>query len=630
MVKRGILSTLLMAAAISFCFVNIATAEGAEISIDVSSASLQLTVPGSANIVLNPGASSAFGTSEIGFSVATNNPTGYVVTISVPQTEMLHSTVAAANIPTLDSVTTEANFPLNKWGYKTTGDYNPVKLTNTDTAWEYDGPTNSQSHSLTLAAKVDNATVAGTYTNTLTFTAVVNPNAPKDTIVFNGNGADSGAMSSQLAYQGEPTVLNENTFVKANYLFNGWNTAANGNGVGYGDKDTYTAPQTGTAGTITLYAQWIEDTGQGAGYAGRSLQAAFEQAYVYNQGNYWDSSRNTYKKGLYVPHKDPNTGEYDGTYFEATVESDYYGIPARDLRFAMQDISLLVDGQNVCERTTAIGTEAYVLDLRDFKSYWIVKLKDGKCWMSQNLDYDIPVSGMTSDDSDLNVSGTAGYTNGYSVDGNGKITYMPIRGTGSIESYVKSTTSPYSSDLGDIYQICTSSSCPDSFSTTPGGLYGTHGHLGNVYNWTASAASNESSGLVTSSSSVMGIAENSICPKGWRLPVFTGANNDDGVDEPGIIRTAYGWLNSNTIAFLREPLFIVRAGQVAQDVGTMWSDYKGHYNGQGNIGQYWGSTYRNYFDGDYSGGQWTLNSSANTTSGGVRRYFSGSIRCIAR
>ena len=72
MVKRG----LILGGVLALFGCASAYAEGANISIDVSNASIQLTVPSSANIILNPSTSSAFGDAEIQFSVASNNPTG--------------------------------------------------------------------------------------------------------------------------------------------------------------------------------------------------------------------------------------------------------------------------------------------------------------------------------------------------------------------------------------------------------------------------------------------------------------------------------------------------------------------------------------------------------------------------
>jgi uncharacterized repeat protein (TIGR02543 family) len=69
-------------------------------------------------------------------------------------------------------------------------------------------------------------------------------------VTFNGNSSTSGSMATQSA--GTATALNANTFVRTNYTFTGWNTAANGTGYAYSDSAVY-AFTTDT----TLYAQWV-------------------------------------------------------------------------------------------------------------------------------------------------------------------------------------------------------------------------------------------------------------------------------------------------------------------------------------------------------------------------------------
>ena len=72
---------------------------------------------------------------------------------------------------------------------------------------------------------------------------------PNHTVTFNSNGG-TGSMSPQIA--NIPTALTLNTFTRVDYLFNGWNSAANGSGTSYANGATYSF-----AADITLYAQWI-------------------------------------------------------------------------------------------------------------------------------------------------------------------------------------------------------------------------------------------------------------------------------------------------------------------------------------------------------------------------------------
>lgn len=73
--------------------------------------------------------------------------------------------------------------------------------------------------------------------------------AAEFTVTFNANGG-GGAMASQA--DDTPTALNANSFTPpAGTVFTGWNTAANGTGVGYAPGAIY--PFNANA---TLYAQW--------------------------------------------------------------------------------------------------------------------------------------------------------------------------------------------------------------------------------------------------------------------------------------------------------------------------------------------------------------------------------------
>ena len=73
-----------------------------------------------------------------------------------------------------------------------------------------------------------------------------------NTVTFNSNGG-SGAMNAQTA--NAPTALTSNAFLRINYSFKNWNTAADGSGTSYNDGASF--PFTST---VTLYAQWTVGT----------------------------------------------------------------------------------------------------------------------------------------------------------------------------------------------------------------------------------------------------------------------------------------------------------------------------------------------------------------------------------
>jgi len=83
------------------------------------------------------------------------------------------------------------------------------------------------------------------------------------TVTYDANGATRGNApedpNSPYSYQATVTVLGnvgDPPLEKTDYIFGGWNTAANGSGTTYQAGATFSMP----ANTVTLYAIWIPDT----------------------------------------------------------------------------------------------------------------------------------------------------------------------------------------------------------------------------------------------------------------------------------------------------------------------------------------------------------------------------------
>jgi uncharacterized repeat protein (TIGR02543 family) len=79
-------------------------------------------------------------------------------------------------------------------------------------------------------------------------------------LVYNaGTGGSGTAPASSgtyyTAFSVQPIVGNTGSFSNGAKVFGGWNTAANGSGTSYPAGSNYTLPG---AGTVTLYAQWID------------------------------------------------------------------------------------------------------------------------------------------------------------------------------------------------------------------------------------------------------------------------------------------------------------------------------------------------------------------------------------
>jgi uncharacterized repeat protein (TIGR02543 family) len=71
------------------------------------------------------------------------------------------------------------------------------------------------------------------------------------TVTFDSNNG-SGNTSTQSVQSGVPTQLVTNPYLNSGYVFQGWNTAANGTGTSYVNMANIN-----TAAAMTLYAQWL-------------------------------------------------------------------------------------------------------------------------------------------------------------------------------------------------------------------------------------------------------------------------------------------------------------------------------------------------------------------------------------
>ena len=75
-------------------------------------------------------------------------------------------------------------------------------------------------------------------------------NVPTHSIHFNSNGGE-GSMNDQNVPEFVPTALTSNTFTREGFMFDGWNTEANGEGTYYADGAMITITE-----DLELFAQW--------------------------------------------------------------------------------------------------------------------------------------------------------------------------------------------------------------------------------------------------------------------------------------------------------------------------------------------------------------------------------------
>ena len=337
---------------------------------------------------------------------------------------------------------------------------------------------------------------------------------------------------------------------------------------------------------------------------------------------------------------DPSTTTFDEAYAAANKSKD-----ATTGKYVMQDMTT-----SICNAVTtptqadnSDTQETLLVDNRDNKLYWVAKLKDGHCWMTQNLDLDLEsvptnVSALTHANTDL------GWT-----DNNPSTTWTPeqstILATNASSSWTNSWTnswsSPYSVDVGDWYWDGSgtswydgyngNNSCYDSttgdyicnylsdsgshrhFYQSPIGSSGMHGHVGNYYNWVA-ISGHEADSVYNYSN-----PPDSICPANWRLPIIYDLDATPyATGEFQELITLYGNNRDDDQDLTASPLYFVRGGAISS--GDSWLWYPGSY------GYYWsravngdGEAYTLYFD---SG---SVNPSQDTNAD-----MGLSARCLAR
>lgn len=316
----------------------------------------------------------------------------------------------------------------------------------------------------------------------------------------------------------------------------------------------------------------------------------------------------------------PETGEY-GSFYK------------------MQDMTT-----NICESTSLVDEQntLQLVDIRDNKLYWVTKLRDGHCWMTQNLDLDLSSSvALTSETTDLNDNSLMGaYQKGYSYDVEHRIiSWTPENTT---RNYAANTGTPWYDSLNKAYSLdpdewywngndntpnCNylTTTCED-FSRAPYNNNGAHGAVGNYYNWSAVIASDDSSSLTSNTyTDITKNPQNSICPKGWRLPTVSSQGSMLGSTSEFVrLNGIYNDNVTNSDRKLIElPLWFARSGYVS---GSLVS--------AGGIAYYWSSTiyngnfaYRLRFTGNNVD---PANNYVYPSREDYGRRYGMSTRCLAR
>ena len=506
------------------------------------------------------------------------------------------------NIASASSTTTYDNMVNNTWAYST-DDINyqgvptldsPVLLSDIDgisTGTNTNGVV-SATIPIYYAAKVDTSIPSGSYANSVTYLAVVD------------GGIVTSAELTSITVDGD--TVEQLQLEQANTIL------------------VTTNLKTNAYGTPRVYYT----TTSPSGYAecGNVVVASNTDGYMTIQ---CETTPTTVATGLtlHIVPKGSSEDTFctDGTYEANTSQCEAgewkwgsFTVALPDIIKPVTPLMRMTYMQDMtpegCAASTVNETKR-LIDKRDGKYYWVAKLADGNCWMTQNLDLDL-VSGQALDadltdiDSDWNPGATT-----FTSANQGSTSYTAVQSWDLGQAVWKTPDSAGScqpdtnfSEFGcaPYWQNVSSGWTPMTQYRTDGvviegNTYDAHYLAGNYYSFQAATA-----GTAPASS---GTASGSICPKGFTLP--TSNTTANGSFSNLITQTSD---NANTI--VQAPLMFVRGGNV----------YPGRYlDGAGVGGSYWSSVGRSssYAYYPYFG------------TGGVSpsryyyRYYGFSVRCLA-
>lgn len=344
-------------------------------------------------------------------------------------------------------------------------------------------------------------------------------------------------------------------------------------------------------------------SGNGGSYRANTLGRSYEIYY-----------HDVLQKSIYV--KDDTTPE---GYHALRDGEDTTG---KGLYFAMQDMT-----SEICNRVKTVPDQLQVMDLRDAKVYWIAKLADGKCWMTQNLDLNLSTNvTLTPANTDIRRNWTPSFT---TLNYDGKI----VNSTYIYEwaNDYSNNSIPYSLDMGDWYWIGNWDDNGNNtwyYSTTdyffegqvgspakfkykePFTGNGEHGHVGNYYSYGAAVAMNDAGTLENVD------PDQSICPAHWTLPKYADYSNDSENNYVYNLMQAHSVDTSNDRSTTAAPFYFVRAGYADSS-----------FSNTGYNGYYWTS-----HSSSSSSAYYYYHSSSSFYAQGstLSKYYRASVRCVAR
>ena len=538
----------------------------------------------------------------------------------------------AASTATVESPTTLDNLATNTWAYSTdntnyqgvpTNDSpNLIADINGTTTGTTSGGVTSATIPVYYAAKIDTSIPAGSYASSVTYSAVVDggivTSAELTSITVDGN--QTTPPSAEFQAETENIIL-VTTNLKTN---------------------TYGTPRVYYTGTTSEGSAFYSE-------CGNVIVGSNSDGYMTVTCTTTPTTEATGVTLHIVPKGEPTTGSAangdltgdpfctDGTYDANTSECESgewkwgsFTVTLPDITPAPKPLKELTYMQEMTTKGCAasnVGDTKQLIDQRDNKQYWVAKLADGNCWMTQNLDLDLDGRTLTPADSDVTSNWAPGNVMFTTVDGTGTTDYDAIQvwdlGDYVISDPDKTSTSYCTSysDLSDCTSYFTSVAGKTAWTTDVNNgkapaenvsyddtNYDAHFLTGNYYSFEAATAGSAPSGS--------GDAPDSICPAGWQLPRYTNGSSSNA-DYRNLL-VEYGLNSSNPDGALNTaPLYFVRSGYVYPN---------SHYlDDAGRNGYYW---YGRANDSSYGNNLRFYSTNVNSVTN-LRRYYGFSVRCIA-
>ena len=404
---------------------------------------------------------------------------------------------------------------------------------------------------------------------------------------------DSSACDDQLQYN----TVNIGNSTYDNYgVYYNWYTATAGNG-------TYSmsTQNTSTTGDICPKGWHLPTGGTATDTNFKVLNNAINSGSISSPSGLMAAPANFVYSGYVGVSSVSYRGSY-GYYWSSTADSSMYAYGVRLLstdvypgtggasKYNGFSVRCVADPPNlksittmqemnyeICDNT-AINTTAALKDIRDNSTYSVAKLKDGRCWMTQNmrLDFSKLVENISADNTNNPSSAFITAANAKPSANNG--TWCTTNSAACDDQLQYNT-----SNIGD--------SSYDNY-----GIY---------YNWYTATAGNGTYSM--SSDNTTG----DICPKGWHLPTGrTAASDFDDLNDA---------INSGSTS---SP-----SGLRASPANFLYSGYvySSAVSGRDIYGYYWSST--------ASGSSNAYDLYFNSTdvypgTGAGSKYIGRSVRCV--